>query len=76
MNELSVTERETTEGLLRLGWSTGRIERETVGKPDAHVTGRHVGSAAEIPVVARVIGLTEMEVTTQSMRSTKCSSTS
>jgi transposase len=29
MNELSVTERETVVGLLRVGWSARRIERET-----------------------------------------------
>ena len=29
MNELSVTERETIIGLLRLGWSQRRVERET-----------------------------------------------
>jgi hypothetical protein len=29
MNELSVTERESIIGLLRLGWSRRRIERET-----------------------------------------------
>ena len=29
MNELSVTERETILGLLRLGWSHRRVARET-----------------------------------------------
>ena len=45
MNELSVTEKETILGLLRMGWSVRRVARETGRR---HETIRRYGQEAGV----------------------------
>ena len=54
MNELSMTERETIIGLLRLGWAQRRVERETGHRRETIARiGREAGllpaKAAKVP---------------------------
>jgi hypothetical protein len=55
MNELSVAEQETILGLLRLGWSARRIERETGHRRETIL---RYGRAASLikPAAARTMG--------------------
>jgi len=52
MNELSVQEQETILGLLRLGWSTRRVARETGHRRETIARyGRAAGVLAPYPVI-------------------------
>ena len=69
MNELSVTERETIIGLLRLGWSARQIERETGHRRET--IGRYGREAGVLPAKAA----TRSKVATDPTDSKPCTPT-